>query len=67
MAMGDAAESDAMVDRAVIADLGRFPDDDAIAVVDEEVSADFGARMDLDASDAVSVMHRHFGEKLHVV
>ena len=45
------AQRDALVEVAVIADLRRFADDDAHAVVDEEALADFGARMDLDAGN----------------
>ena len=44
-----AAERDAVIERAIVADLGRFADDDAHAVVDEHPPADGGARVDLDA------------------
>ena len=46
-----AAERDALVDRAVVADLGRLADHDAHAVVDEDAPADLRARMDLDAGE----------------
>jgi len=46
-----AAERDALVDGAVVADLGRLAHDDAHAVVDEHAPADHRARMDLDAGE----------------
>ena len=42
-----AAERHALVDRHVVAHLGRLADDDARAVIDEQPSADPGRRMDL--------------------
>ena len=44
-----AAEGDALVEVAVVADHGRLADDDAHAVVDEQPPPDLGARVDLDA------------------
>ena len=44
-----AAQGDALIEGHVFADLGRLPDDDAHAVVDEETVTDGGPRMDLDA------------------
>ena len=44
-----AAERHAVVDRAVVTDLGGFADHDAHAVVDEQAAADGRARVDLDA------------------
>jgi hypothetical protein len=38
-----------VVERAVVADLGRLADDDAHAVVDEKAPADARAGMNLDA------------------
>src|SRR6185295_15314572 len=46
-----AAERDALVHRHVLADLGRLPDHDAHAVVDEEARADGRAGVDLDACE----------------
>ena len=46
---GSAAERDAMVERAVVADFGGFADDHAHAVIDEHAAADRGPRVDLDA------------------
>src|SRR5204863_7803824 len=45
------AEGDALVDGAVVADLGGLADDDAHAVVDEDAAADLRAGMDLDAGE----------------
>ena len=44
-----AAERDALIEKAVIPDLGGFADDDAHAVIDEETAADGGAGMNFDA------------------
>jgi hypothetical protein len=45
---GRAAERDAVIQRAVVADLGGLTDDDAHAVIDEEPPPDARGRMDLD-------------------
>ena len=47
--LAGAAEGDAVVDGAVVADLGGLADDDAHAVVDEQTAADFSAGVYLDA------------------
>ena len=44
-----AAERDALIEQAVVADLRGLADDDAGAVVDDEPSADLGGRVDLNA------------------
>src|SRR6185312_7390012 len=44
-----AAQRDAVIERRVVADLGRLADDDPHAVVDEDPPADRRARMDLDS------------------
>ena len=44
-----AAERNALIDRAVVADLRRLTDDDAHAVIDEDAFAQRRARIDLDA------------------
>ncbi len=43
------AESDALVEQAIVADDRGFPDDHTHAVIDEEAAADAGSGMDLDA------------------
>ena len=45
------AEGDTLVERTVVADLRRFTDDDACAVVDEEALADGRTGVDLNAGD----------------
>src|SRR5262245_28827586 len=55
---GRASKCDAVVERAVVGDLGGLSDDDAHAVVDEEAPADGGARMDLDAREPARQMGR---------
>ena len=50
------AEDHAVVDGAVVADLGRLTKDDAHAVVDEQALADLRARVDLDAGAVASVL-----------
>ena len=47
--LAGAAEGDAVVDGAVVADLGGLADDDAHAVVDEQALADLRAGVYLDA------------------
>ena len=42
------AEGDALIDRAVVADLGGLADNHADAVVDKQALADRRARMDVD-------------------
>ena len=57
-----AAEGDALVERHPVADLGRLADHDAGPVVDEQVGADPGRRMDLDPGHRparVGERHRH--------
>ena len=48
---GDAAESDAVEDDDVVADLGRLADDDARRVVDEDAAADRGLGVNVHAGD----------------
>src|SRR5205085_4007911 len=43
-----AAQSDALVQQAIVADLGGLSDDDSHPVVDEEAAPDIRARVDLD-------------------
>ena len=47
--LAGAAQRDAVVDGAVVADLSRLAEDDAHAVVDEQAPADPGTGVDLDA------------------
>ena len=48
MVLSGAAQSHAVVDQAVVADLGSLADDDAHAVVHHQAAADLRAGMDLD-------------------
>src|SRR5207253_4956747 len=48
---GDAAQRDAVVERAVVADFRRLADHDTHAVVDEDAAPDARAGMDLDAGE----------------
>ena len=56
-----AAEGDALVEVAVVADLRRFADDDAHAVIDEETLADRGAGVDLNAGEIAGHVGDHSG------
>ena len=56
---GEPAQGDAVVDQHVVADLRRFADHHAHAVVDEEPPADPGAGMDLDAGDEAAGVRDH--------
>ena len=55
---GERAERHALIDLDVVADHGRFTDNDARAVVNEEVLTDRRARVDVDTGQAVGVL-RH--------
>ena len=57
-----AAKGDLVVERDVLADLGRLADDHAHAVVDEETTADAGARVDLDAGQKAGELGVHPGQ-----
>ena len=54
--LAGAAERHALVERAVVADLGGLTDDDAAAVVDHQSLADFGAGVDLDAGEKLCAL-----------
>ena len=54
--LAGAAQSDAVVDGAVVSDLTGLTEHDAHAVIDEQASADGGTGVDLDASAAASVL-----------
>ncbi len=47
--LAGAAQGDAVIDQAVVPDLGGLPDDDAHAVVYDQAAADLGAGVDLNA------------------
>ena len=55
-----------MIDGAVVADLGGLADDDAGAVVDEEVLADGGAGVDVDAGETVGVLGHDARDEGHL-
>jgi hypothetical protein len=54
-----AAEGHALVDRHVVAHLGRFADHHARAVVDEQPAADLGGRVDLDPGEHLRDVGQH--------
>src|SRR5690606_9019094 len=60
---GFRAEGDALVGFYVMADAGGFADDDAGAVVDEEVGADLGAGVDVGAGAFVGILGEHPGQQ----
>jgi hypothetical protein len=62
-----AAERHALVDRDVVADLGRLADHHARAVVDEEAVADPGVRMDLDVRERAREEGQHARRQRHPV
>src|SRR5438477_4190419 len=57
-----AAQRDAVIERAVVADLGGFANDDAHAVIDEHPPADDCARMDLDPGEPPAPMREPAGK-----
>ncbi len=64
--LAGSAESDALVERYVVADDGGFADDNAHAVIDEEAAADDGAGMDLDAGPEADDLGHEAGEEFEV-
>ena len=56
------AQGDALIDLHVLTDVGGLADDDAGAVVDEEVAADLCAGVDVDTGAAVGVLRHHAGD-----
>ena len=63
------AQGHTLVDLDVIADAGGFTDDNACAVIDEEVGPDLGTWMDIGARALVSKLRDHAGKQrnAHVV
>src|SRR2546429_6903934 len=53
---GGAAQSHAMIERAIIVDLGSLPNDDAHAMIDKEPPPDRGPGMDLDPCEPAAHM-----------
>jgi hypothetical protein len=51
-----AAQRHALIDGYIVSDLGGFADDDAKAMIDEQVAADRGAGMDVDAGQPARQM-----------
>ena len=57
------AQGHAVVDRAVVADLGGLADDDTHAVVDEQAAANGRARVDLHAGHGACKLRDHTRQK----
>src|SRR5215207_160048 len=57
------AQGDAVIDRYMVADLGRFPDHHTHAVIDKKVPANARARVDLDPGDAAHDLREPAGEQ----
>src|SRR5436189_5160306 len=62
-----AAKGHALVDRAAVADLGGFADDDPHAVIDEHAAADLRTRMNLDAGQPASQLGSEAAEPAQAV
>ena len=62
-----AAQRDAVVKQAIVSHLGRLPDDDAHAVVNDQTAADFGAGMNFNARPATAPLAHHPGQELQVM
>jgi hypothetical protein len=58
-----ATEGDVVEEDAVIPDLDGFPDNDAMAVIDEESSADFRSGMDLDTGEESRCLRNEAGDQ----
>ena len=63
----DAAERDAVIQRHVVADLRRFADDNAHAVINEKAVADFCARMNFDPGDAARKLRQPSSQQFQIV
>ena len=61
--LAGAAQGDAVVNQAVVPDLGGLADDKAHAVVDDQALADGGAGVDLDAGAAAAGLGDQAGQK----
>lgn len=61
-----AAQGDALINLDPLADLGGLADDDAGSVVDEEVLADGGAGVDVNAGETVGVLGHDAGNEGHL-
>ena len=64
--LAGAAECHAVIDEAVVADLGGLADDDAHAVVNDEAASDLRAGVDLDAGAVTSYL-RYEAREEHMV
>ena len=65
--LAGAAQGDAVVDQAVVPDLGGLADDDAHAVVDDQALADGGAGVNFDSGAPAAGLGDPAGEQLQVV
>ena len=65
--LAGAAQSDTVVDGAVVPDLTGLAEHDAHAVIDEQASADGGTGVDLDAGAAASVLADPAGKEKALV
>ena len=65
VARAERAERHALIELDVVADDRRLADDDAGAVVDEEVFADLGAGVDVDAGRAVGIFAHDARDERH--
>lgn len=61
--LAGAAESDALIEEAIITDFGGFADDDAHSVIDEKTAADGGAGMNFDAGEPASGLGNQAGDE----
>ena len=63
---GKAAQGNALIDPHVAADDGCLSDDDAGAVVDEEMVANGGTGVDIDARQAMGIFRHNSGNHRHL-
>ena len=64
---GDPAQSHAVIHGNIIADFSGFTDDHSHTVINEELAADPGAGMNLDAGDEAGDLRSKSAEKEHVM
>ena len=65
--LAGAAQSDTVVDGAVVPDLAGLAEHDAHAVINEQASADGGTGVDLDAGAAAAMLADPPGQKKPLV
>ena len=59
-------EGHVLIDLHMVSDTGGFADDDSRAMIDEEVCADLGTRMDVRSGAFVGILGHHPRQERHI-